>query len=59
MSKLSGLSFHIYLFDYDHDGFTDVMLPNFNSSSVISMRNPGADYWKKFNAAAHNTNKTS
>jgi len=45
MEKYSGPSFHLYLVDYDKDGWVDIVLPNFHSNVVVCLRNPGMEYW--------------
>jgi len=34
IEELGGINFHLYIFDYDNDGFLDVLLPNRLESSV-------------------------
>ena len=47
MEKLSGSSFHIYVLDYDHDGYFDLALPNIPNNTLVYLRNPGSPYWRK------------
>ena len=34
IEELGGINFHLYIFDYDGDGYLDVLLPNWLESSV-------------------------
>jgi hypothetical protein len=43
----SGLNFHIYLLDYDMDGYLDIVLPNQVSNMLALVKNPGGQYWNK------------
>jgi|LauGreDrversion4_2_1035121.scaffolds.fasta_scaffold179547_1 hypothetical protein len=43
----SGLSFHIYLIDFDMDGKLDFVLPNFLTNRLELLLNPGLVYWTK------------
>lgn len=43
----SGLDFHMYILDYDSDGFLDIVYPDKVKNQVILIRNPGQTYWSK------------
>lgn len=43
----SGLSFHIYITDYDRDGYLDFVLPNQVTNELSLVKNPGGQYWSK------------
>ena len=47
MEKLSGPSFHIYMVDFDKDGYIDIVMPNKQNNSLVYLRNPGSAYWRK------------
>lgn len=47
MEKYSGPSTHIYILDYDKDGFMDIILPNQMTNDLILLRNPGYLYWRR------------
>ena len=47
MEKYSGPSFHIYLVDFDKDGYIDIVLPNYLNNTLVYLRNPGSSYWRK------------
>jgi len=34
IEELGSLNFHVYIFDYDNDGFLDILIPNRLESSV-------------------------
>jgi hypothetical protein len=46
MEKYSGPSFHIYIVDFDEDGYIDLVLPNFVNNTMIYLKNPGSGYWR-------------
>ena len=44
----SGLSFHLYIIDYDQDGYNDFVIPDLLGNQLVShIRNPGHAYWNK------------
>jgi hypothetical protein len=43
----SGLNFHMYLVDYDGDGYIDVVYPDQIRNQMLLVRNPGPAYWLK------------
>lgn len=45
--KLSGPPFHIYILDFDKDGYLDIALPNQLNNTIVYLRNPGSAYWRK------------
>jgi hypothetical protein len=52
MERYSGAAFHIYIFDYDHDGFIDIVLPNQIANELTWLRNPGTSYLHKLDTIA-------
>jgi hypothetical protein len=47
MERFSGVSFHLYIVDFDKDGYVDIVLPNFLNNTLVYLRNPGSAYWRK------------
>jgi hypothetical protein len=43
----SGLDFHMYLLDYDGDGYLDIVYPDKLRNQIVFVRNPGSVYWIK------------
>jgi hypothetical protein len=46
MEKLSSTSFHIYIVDFDQDGYIDVVMPNMLNNTLVYLKNPGSAYWR-------------
>lgn len=57
MEKLSALSFHLYILDYDKDGYLDIIFTNYITNKLVYVSNPGSDYWKKVYQIAQSGNK--
>jgi hypothetical protein len=47
MEMISGPAFHIYIFDYDRDGYFDVVMASQVSNEIVYIKNPGSNYWHK------------
>ena len=47
MEALGAPAFHIYLYDYDKDGYFDIVMPSQLANEVIYLKNPGSTYWHK------------
>jgi hypothetical protein len=52
-----GPSFHLYIFDFDKDGYLDIALPNFINNTLVYLRNPGSTYWRKVGSIVYQANK--
>ena len=57
METYKGPSFHIYIVDYDKDGYLDIVLPNIVNNTLVYLRNPGSAYWRKVGQAVYQSNK--
>ena len=57
MEKYSGPCFHIYIVDFDKDGYLDLVLPSFLSNSLVYLKNPGSAYWRKVSSIVYQANK--
>ncbi len=53
MERFSGLSSHLYIVDFDKDGYLDIVLPNFLTNSLVYLRNPGSAYWRKISSIVY------
>lgn len=58
MEKMSGPNFHIYVLDFDKDGYLDVAMPNHINNTLIYARNPGSAYWRKIGSLVYQGNKS-
>lgn len=57
MEKYSAPNFHIYIIDYDKDGYLDIAIPNTINNTLVYLDNPGSTYWRKVSQAVYQTNK--
>ena len=45
MEESSGLPFHMYIRDWNQDGYLDIILPVEATNSITQFQNPGKDLW--------------
>lgn len=57
MEKFSGPSFHIYMVDFDKDGYIDIVLPNLLTNQLVYLKNPGSAYWRKISSIVYQSSK--
>lgn len=57
MERYSGAAHHIYILDFNRDGYLDIVLPNLVSNELVMLSNPGLAYWHRMDTIAGQQNK--